>query len=173
MSWQPWCEFIFCFFLNTVSKRNTASNVLLRLSSAHVLTSRQILWVRVVEKLKQQTWCCCIWQVHHWEKVKCLSSFDSSATWLHQYHPSSPASACGQPGMQQGWAASSAAGTEVFLLTWTELQRSFRALWDTHHSKQLTGTWTSSVTCEHATVFITCPLCSSTKHQQLTSITSN
>lgn len=77
MSWQPWCKFIFCFSWKTVSKRNTASNVLLRLSPARVLTSRQILWVRVVEKLKQQTQRCCIWQIPYWEKVNCLSSFDS------------------------------------------------------------------------------------------------
>lgn len=77
MPWQPWCKFTFCFFQKAVSKRNTASNRFLRLSPEHALTSRQILRVRVVEKLNQPSWRCCIWQVHHLEKISCLSSFDS------------------------------------------------------------------------------------------------
>lgn len=106
MSWQACCKFIFCFSQNVVSKRNTASNILLRLSTECALTSKQILWARVFEKLKQQTWCWCIWQIQHLEKISCLSSFDSwtghpsclaSCTPSVLLHQHSPTSACRRP----------------------------------------------------------------------------
>lgn len=58
-------------------------------------------------------------------------------------------------GTQQGWAASSAAGTEGLLVTCTEPQRSFGAPWDTHalkaadrHLNCISHLWAChSVTC--------------------------
>lgn len=126
------------FFQKAASKRNTASTFytyIVKTYSARALTVRRNFMSQRGWKLKQETWCCCIWQLQHSEKINCLSSSDrwtghlsrlaSCTPPIHSYQHS-PASAASQHCTQQGWIASSATGTYVPFLTWVE-QRSSTA----------------------------------------------